>query len=152
MQNGTVWFLVGSAGKVERNCTIPSDKPILIPMINTECSYSESPNLKTKQDLTKCALDAQNSATFRASVDNRDIVNPEKYRITTNIFNVTYADDPVFPTNSKVSEAVSDGWWLFLEPMSTGKHDIRVVASQIGALTEPDPTSLIDVTYHITIK
>lgn len=152
MQNGPVWFLVGSAGKVERDCTISSDKAILIPIINTECSYSESPNLKTKQDLTNCAVEGQTNAQISASLDNRSIVDPKKYRITTDIFNVTYADDPVFPTNSKVSEAVSDGWYLFLEPMQKGQHDIKVMASQVGGLTEPDPTSLIDVTYHITIE
>jgi hypothetical protein len=152
MQNGPVWFLVGSAGKAERNCTIPSDKAILIPVINTECSYSESPDIKDKKGLTNCAITANNGAQISASVDNRPIVDLDKYRVTTDIFNVTYDKDPVFPTNSNVSQAVDNGWYLFLEPMKLGQHEIKFRASQVGDPNSVAPTSLIDVKYHITIK
>lgn len=152
MQNGPVWFLVGSAGKVERNCTVSADKSILIPIINTECSYSESPNLKTKEELTNCAIDGNNGAKISATVDNHSIVDLDKYRITTDIFNVTYASDPVFPTDSNVSKAVSDGWFLFLEPLQAGQHQIKLKASQVGGLTTAAPTSLIDVTYNLKVE
>jgi hypothetical protein len=37
-QAGPVWFLAGTGGgAVTRECTIPSDKGILIPIINVEC-------------------------------------------------------------------------------------------------------------------
>jgi len=152
MQNGPVWFLVGSAGKVVRNCTIPSDKAILIPIINTECSYSESPDIKDKKGLSDCAITGNNGAKISASVDNRPIVDLNKYRVATDIFNVTYASDPVFPTNSNVSQAVSDGWYLFLEPMKAGQHEIKFTASQVADPNSVGGTSLIDVTYHVTVK
>jgi hypothetical protein len=152
MQSGPVWFLVGSAGKVERNCTIPSDKSVLIPIINTECSYSESPDLKTKEDLTKCAIDGNKGAKITATLDNNSLIDLNKYKSTTDLFNVTYASDPVFPTNSNVSEAVSDGWYIFLEPMRPGQHQIKLTATQVGGLTTAAPTSLIDVTYHLTVE
>jgi hypothetical protein len=47
-QYGPVWYLLGSAGKVERNCTVPSDKAILFPILDSECSYSETPTLKNE--------------------------------------------------------------------------------------------------------
>lgn len=109
-QTGPVWYLVGSAGKVERNCTIPSGKAILFPILNTECSYSESPTLKNEQELRKCAVDADKDAVLSASIDNRAIKNVDKYKITSGLFNVTYPKDPVFPTNSNFSQAVSEGW------------------------------------------
>jgi hypothetical protein len=152
MQNGPVWFLVGSAGKVERNCTIPSDKAILIPVINMECSYSESPDLKDKKGLTDCAITGNNGAKISASVDNHPIVDLDKYRVATDIFNVTYANDPVTPTNSNVSQAVSDGWYLFLEPMKPGQHEIKFKATILGDPTSAAPGALIDATYHITTK
>ena len=77
-----------TAGKVERTCTIPSDKAILFPILDTECSYSESPSLKTEEDLRKCAIDANKDAIIKASVDNQEIKDVDKYRVTSRIFNV----------------------------------------------------------------
>ncbi len=65
---------------------------------------------------------------------------------------VTYSDDPVTPTNANVSQAVSDGWFVFLEPLKPGKHEIKRIASQIGGENAAEPAALIDVTYHLTIR
>ena len=65
-QAGPVWYLLGSAGKVERN-SIPSDKAILFPILNTECSYSESPSLKNEEELRKCAVDGNKDAVVKAT-------------------------------------------------------------------------------------
>jgi hypothetical protein len=149
-QAGPVWYLVGSAGKVERNCTIPSDKAIIFPILNTECSYSESPSLKNEEELRKCAVDSNKNAVLKASLDNREIKNIDRYRITSELFNVTYPSDPVFPTNSNFSQAVSDGWFLMLEPLKPGQHEIKFSASQIGGQTTGEST-VVDVTYHLNI-
>jgi hypothetical protein len=150
-QGGPVWYLLGAAGKVERTCTIPSDKAILFPILDTECSYSESPSLKTEEDLRKCAIDANKDAIIKASVDNQEIKDLDKYRVTSRIFNVTYPSDPVFPTRSNFSQAVSDGWFIFLEPLKPGEHEIKFSASQLGGPTTAEITA-VDVTYHLNIK
>ena len=150
-QAGPVWYLVGSAGKVERNCTIPSGKAILFPILNTECSYLESPTLKNEEELRKCAVDADKDAVLSASVDNREIKNIDKYKITSGLFNVTYPRDPVFPTNSNFSQAVSDGWFIMLEPLKPGQHEIKFTASQIGNPTTGEST-VMDVTYQLDDK
>jgi hypothetical protein len=64
---------------------------------------------------------------------------------------VTYPSDPVFPTNSNFSQAVSDGWFIFLEPLEPGEHEIKFSASQLGGPTTAESTA-VDVTYHLTIK
>lgn len=150
-QAGPVWYLVGAAGKAERNCVIPSDKAILFPILDTECSYSESPNLKTEQDLRQCAVEGNKDAVIKASLDNHEIKNLDKYRVTSNLFNVTYPSDPVFPTNSNFSQAVSDGWFIMLEPLKPGTHELRFSASQLGAGTTGENT-VLDVKYNITSK
>jgi hypothetical protein len=150
-QAGPVWYLVGAAGKVERNCIIPSDKAILFPILDTECSYSETPTLKTEQDLRQCAVEGNKDAVLKASLDNREIKNIEKYRVTTNLFNVTYPSDPVFPTNSNYSQAVSDGWFIMLEPLKPGAHELKFSASQLGAGTTGENT-VLDVKYNLTVK
>lgn len=150
-QAGPVWYLVGAAGKVERNCIIPSDKAVLFPILDTECSYSESPELKTEQDLRKCAVDSNKDAVLKVTLDNREIKNIDKYRVTSNLFNVTYPSDPVFPTNSNFSQAVSDGWFIMLEPLKPGTHELKFSASQLGAGTTGEST-VLDVKYNITAK
>ena len=129
-QAGPVWYLVGAAGKVERNCTIPSGKAILFPILDTECSYSEMPSLKTEEDLRKCAIESNKDTVLKASLDNREITNIDNYRATSRLFNVTYPSDPVFPTNSNFSQAVSDGWFLMLEPLKPGQHELKFSASR----------------------
>ena len=150
-QAGPVWYLVGSGGKVERNCSIPSSKAILFPILNTECSYSESPSLKNEAELRKCAVDSNKDAILSASLDNQEIKNIDKYKITSGLFNVSYPSDPVFVTNSNFSQAVSDGWFIMLEPLKPGQHELKFSASQVGAQTTGESTAL-DVTYHLTIK
>ncbi len=150
-QAGPVWYLVGAAGKAERNCTIPSDKAIFFPILNTECSYSESPTLKTEQDLRKCAVEDNKDAVLKASLDNNEIKNIDKYRVTSNLFNVTYPNDPVFPTNSNFSQAVSDGWFIMLEPLKPGTHELKFSASQLGAGTTGENT-VLDVKYNLNVK
>lgn len=122
-----------------------------VPILDTECSYSESPNLKTEQDLRQCAVEGNKDAVIKASLDNHEIKNLDKYRVTSNLFNVTYPSDPVFPTNSNFSQAVSDGWFIMLEPLKPGTHELRFSASQLGAGTTGENTAL-DVKYNITSK
>ena len=98
--------------------------------------------MKSEQELRKCAIDTNRDAVLSAIVDNREIKDINRYKVTSGIFNVTYSNDP---TNSNVSKAVSDGWWIMLEPMKLGKHEITFKASQI------EPPSLADVTYHLSI-
>lgn len=150
-QAGPVWYLVGAAGKVERNCIIPSDKAILFPILNTECSYSETPTLKTEQDLRKCAVESNKDAVLKASLDNHEIKNIDNYRVTSSLFNVTYPSDPVFPTNSNFSQAVSDGWFIMLEPLKPGTHELKFSASQLGAGTTGENT-VMDVKYNLNVK
>jgi hypothetical protein len=143
-QAGPVWYLVGSGGKVERNCSIPSSKAILFPILNTECSYSESPSLKNEAELRKCAVDSNKDAILSASLDNQEIKNIDKYKITSGLFNVSYPSDPVFVTNSNFSQAVSDGWFIMLEPLKPGQHELKFSAT--------GESTALDVTYHLTIK
>jgi len=103
--------------KWDRNCVIGADKAIMFPILATECSYSEYPALKTEDDLRKCAIDGNKDSVVKASIDNQEIKDIDKYRVTTGLFNVTYSSDPVSPTNSNSSQAISDGWFVFLEPL-----------------------------------
>ena len=123
----------------------------MFPILNTECSYSETPTLKTEQDLRKCAVESNKDAVLKASLDNHEIKNIDNYRVTSSPFNVTYPSDPVFPTNSNYSQAVSDGWFIMLEPLKPGTHELKFSASQLGAGTTGENT-VLDVKYNLIAK
>ena len=93
--------------------------------------------------VTKCAV-------VKASLDNAEIKNIDNYRIASGLFNVTYPSDSVIPTNSNFSQAVSDGWFIMLEPLKPGQHEIKFSASQVAGQTTGESTAL-DTTYHLNI-
>ena len=57
----------------------------------------------------------------------------DKYRIHSRIFNFTLPEDPWLAGEPGPSSAVSDGYWVILEPLPPGKHEINFKAS----LTDP---------------
>ena len=90
-QSGPVWFLAGTYGHpVVRHCDIPSGKAILLPILNSECSFAEFPKLKTLSELRICAKTIQDQVTkVNVSVDGMPLPHLEKYRIQSPPFNFT---------------------------------------------------------------
>jgi hypothetical protein len=148
-----VFFLAGAAGSVvERNCTVPAEKGILIPVSVVACSFAEGIGT-TEEDLHKCAQEDQSSnPTLFLSVDGRQIQQMEKYRVHSRAFNITIPEtapeNTVFGAKAGPSRAVSDGYWIILEPLAPGKHEIHFKSS----LTNPITGILFfadDVEYHL---
>jgi hypothetical protein len=128
-QLGPVWFFPGTYCKsVIRECTVPIGKSILFPILNSECSFAEFPDLKTVEELRICANTFQDQVIqLRASIDGHDI--PEKelemYRVQSLPFYFMLPENNILdlPANT-VTQAVSDGNWVFVKPFSPGKHEI----------------------------
>jgi hypothetical protein len=137
-QNGPVWFFPGTYGKsVVRDCTVPAGKAILFPILNSECSFGEFPNLKTIQQLRMCAKVFQDQVIqLQASVDGMPIPDLEKYRIQSLQFNFTLPKDNILglPANTS-TQAVADGNWVFLKPLPQGKHEITFRGNTVGSTT-----------------
>jgi hypothetical protein len=95
--NGPLWFFPGSCGKdVLRQCTLPSGKAILFPILNSECFFAEFPSLKNEGQLRLCAKKIQDSVMqLKASVDGENITNLEGYRIQSPLFNFTLPDNNI---------------------------------------------------------
>jgi hypothetical protein len=153
-QNGPVWFLTGTTGgKVERACTIPSGIAILAPVMNAECSFLEFPSVKTASDLIDCSQeDNDHTINLKTTLDGRQLKNLENYRVTSPLFNITIPQDNVLGAPSGNTRMVSDGFWVFLMPLTPGNHTL-----QFGGETPGNPTTGtnnfgVDVTYHITVK
>lgn len=138
-QRGPVWFFPGTYGKsVVRECTVPTGTAILFPILNSECSFAEFPELKTITDLSICAKTFQDQVTdLHASIDGQEIpkIDLEKYRTQSPPFSFTLPENNILglPANTTTS-AISDGNWVFVKPLKPGKHAI----SFMGDVTSVD--------------
>ncbi len=151
-QAGPVWFLVGSAGsKQVRNCDVPYGKALLLTPIDMECSFAESPTLKKEEELKTCAKEDQDNVnSLKLIVDGVSLSNVSKYRVPSSLFNLTLPADNILGLDPQTTQAVSDGYWIILEPLSKGSHTIISTGAAI------DPTGVYsfvsDVTWKINIK
>jgi hypothetical protein len=155
-----VWFLAGTfGGKAERTCTIPFRKAILFPIINDLISYAEYNHLKTESDLRSYAKSDLDEATvYKATVDGVELQNLQKYRVQSHLFSfIILPDDPAgVPAGTTVG--ISDGYWVFLKPLSIGQHIIHFTGEKLkfdeiqhSNYTAEKPKFQVEVKYHVTI-
>ena len=162
-QSGPVWFLAGTYGHpVVRHCDIPSGKAILLPILNSECSFAEFPKLKTLSELRICAKTIQDQVTkVNVSVDGMPLPHLEKYRIQSPPFNFTLPQGNILGLAANTStQAIADGNWVFLKPLSTGTHKI-MFKGEVQPRTERNPTTNsfafpsgwdFETIYNLTVK
>jgi hypothetical protein len=150
-----VFFLADGAGSVvERTCTVPAEKAILIPVSVVACSFAEQSGT-TEEELHTCAEEDESSNPILfLSVDGRQIQQIEKYRVHSRAFNITIPEtipeNALFGANAGPSHAVSDGYWIILEPLPPGEHEIHFKSS----LTNPTTGILFfadEVKYHLNV-
>ncbi|ALI37273.1 pterin-4-alpha-carbinolamine dehydratase [Candidatus Nitrosocosmicus oleophilus] len=126
-QYGPVWFLDGTFNhSANRSCLIPDNIGILFPILNSECSYIEYPLIKNEDGLMECAQSIQNHVNhLNATLDDRPLLNLDEYRIQSPLFNFSLpANNFLNLTKGEISAAISDGNWVFLKPLTVGKHTI----------------------------
>ena len=130
-QSGPVWFLTSSyKHPVDRFCSIPSGKSILLTMLNSECSFAELPNFKTENQLRQCAKQMQDSVVrLQASINGANISALEKFRIQSPLFNFTVHKNNILGLPPQTTSAVSDGNWVFLKPLPIGNYIISFKGS-----------------------
>jgi hypothetical protein len=147
-----VWYLAPTfGGAAERTCVIPEGKAILFSLLVGECNYLENPELKTESELLSCAREGQDQPrTMAAAVDGTKLKDLEKYRVDSQLFDLTFPENNVYSVTPGKTKAVSDGFWVFLKPLPAGNHDIDFSASTI------DPSGVnnynTQVKYHLIVK
>jgi hypothetical protein len=153
-QGGTVWFLAGTfGGGAERTCTIPAGKSIFFPIFNNECSYAEYPQYKTEQELKACATGQIDKVTnLDATVDGTKIPDLQKYRAMSSPYDLTLVNNNVFGVKPGTTRSVSDGFWIMLQPLSAGKHDIHFSGSSVDFAASGPVNFATAVTYHLNVQ
>ena len=149
-----VWFLAGTGGgRAERTCTIPAGKAILFPIINVECSYAEFPNLKTESELRACAKSDQDKVTnLEASIDGMKIQDLNKYRIQSVLFNVTLPTNNILGQKAGITEAVADGFYILLQPLPAGNHEIHFSGLLVDYTTTGPQNFGTETIYHLKVQ
>lgn len=147
-QKTKVVFLAGTlGGSAERTYIIPSNKPAFFPIINFITSYIEEPYLKTDLELISRAKgDIDDIASKEAVIDGINLEAVEKYRIRSTAFMIRYSENNVFGFPPVWTRAVSDGFWVFLRPLSSGMHHIHAAGSCSSGKTK------VDITWHLDVR
>ncbi|HBP64057.1 MAG TPA: hypothetical protein DD730_07265 [Desulfosporosinus sp.] len=143
-----VWFLVGTyGGSAERSFSIPAGKALLFPIINFTTSYAEEPALKTESELIlRAKTDIDDITHKEASIDGLKLVQVDRYRVSSQPFDMTLPENNVFGAKAGPTRAVSDGYWIFLKPLSMGEHTIHAAGSCSSGKTK------VNAIWHITTQ
>jgi hypothetical protein len=148
-QLGQVWFLIGLPGPTTIHCTVPTGKMLFLPIINTECSNLEGPPFfgATEAERRLCAEGIMDGAAdLSAKIDGVPIRKPSRYRVSSPNFHFTVPPNNVLGVPAGSGEAVGDGYYLMLAPLSAGSHIIEIKGSL------PAFDFAIDTTIVLTVR
>jgi hypothetical protein len=153
-QSGPIWFLAGTpGGSAERSCSIPAGKAVMFPIINVRCDYASDPAAKTESDLRTCAKGDQDLVTHvEAAIDGVPITNLEQYRVQSPLFELQLVDDNPIGLPPGKTEAISDGWWIIMKPLSPGNHEVSFKGVLLDVTTTSTTNFATDVLYHLTVN
>ena len=161
-QRGPIWFLVGSPGgsPVSRSCSVPQGTTLFFPVINTATANTpnacgqgpENLTAKEQQASIKPFIDA--AQNLKVTVDHQTIRKTLLRRVQATPFAIALPEDNIFVPGCSTlnppgqpagvfSPAVADGYYVSLDPLKPGAHEIHIQA-QSDSFT-------VDVTYNLTV-
>ena len=158
-QRGSVWFLAGvfGGGTVTRTSFLPEGKALFFPVFNDveintpNVCGSGSDNVPVKILRAMSAANVRGAANLSVTVDGVPVKNFR--RVQSEVFEVTLPANSIFvplcPPSSVppgvYSPAVSDGYYVLLNPLRVGKHTLHFYAENpAGKLAQ-------SVTYNFTV-
>lgn len=150
-------------GGAERTCTLPVGQHLLIPLNVVFVSLAEFPGARNDDDLHRLAEEDESSKPFVfLSVDGKDssqleligkdgekLTDLKEFRVHSRAFDVNITHNPIFGLPGP-TRAVSDGYWVILEALPPGPHQIHFKASLTNPLTDRLFYS-VDVKYTISV-
>ncbi len=150
-QHGPVWFLADSlSGTVERTCTIPAGKSIMVGLLTGECDKSD-PTLQSDQAVRQCATEGNDYGVIGATLDGVKLQNLDQNRIDSGFYSLTIPADNIYKEKPGTYKAFTNGFFAFLRQLPPGTHDLHLTVS----VTNPIKTQYnyaADWTYHLIVK
>jgi hypothetical protein len=154
-QTGPVWFLAGTFGGLnERSCVIPAGKSILFPVMNAACSKLEYPELQTESELRTCAVSSNDGVTeLTVTIDGQPINETQlrSTRVQSPLFDLNLPEGNIISGHRGSTQAVSDGFWVFLAPLAPGAHEIHFRGAIVDFTTASQNNFVTESLYHVTI-
>lgn len=165
-QSGPIWFLAVSATGTNtfvRSCAIPKQKALFFPVLNASWVNEPTENLTVaeKRDLldgvisdlrpgflADLGLPGSRACKLEVRIDGE---------ISTLRVPTVRVQSPTFVATKPTTvdpEAVSDGFWILLPPLSAGQHVLNIK----GAYCVFDDDEIhpifggVDVTYHLNVQ
>jgi hypothetical protein len=156
-QSGLTWYLAGTVGTtVSRNCTIPSGRTLIIPVLNTMYgAYSTDPAEWKTDAYLRSQVDFMEDATdLEVEIDGVAVPNVESYLERSVQFSVTLPANNIFgePAGRVLSPAVDSGYYLAVSPLLPGDHTIHFHGRLPGDPETAEDDFVVDVTYNLRIK
>lgn len=154
--DSNIWYLIESFDptKYVRDCTIPKDKYIFVPSLAAYCD-TRLDNLESEKELVTCAQDYNEALTkdLMIKLDGKDLNSVLSYRVTSPITNFTYPENNIFDEPAYASQGVVDGYFVILEPLSIGNHElhIKTVALNPNKGAGGIGDAAYDVLYNLTV-
>jgi hypothetical protein len=169
-QAGPVWFLAGNGGGTTvRTLDVPAGKALFFPILTTfwgcpspdERAFLEATAIALGMDpddvaalkdvpLERLVIGAQmdSVASMSCTIDGVAVQHLKLYRAPSPVFTLTDLD--LVGGGGLCGDAVADGYWLMVAPLSAGEHTIHFS----GAIPADAPLGSfeLDVTYHLTVK
>jgi hypothetical protein len=167
-----VWFLGGTytatpdangniVAVANRNVTIPEGTALFFPITDVEASVLEG-NGTTEAELRGTAQYLEDHARdLTCTVDGRVVRHLDNYRMESPLFTIgPVPDNNVFQATGVPAPAgtttpsVSDGVFVMVEPLCTGRHTIHFTGSLVFTLAQDgfDFTFSQDITYDLKVK
>ncbi|HYF65855.1 MAG TPA: hypothetical protein VD886_23700 [Herpetosiphonaceae bacterium] len=142
-QSGPVWFLAGSyeTDPVVRSCAIPADKYVFFPLINSIDS-AESAGAVCVELAADVASQFDTVAGLYATIDGTPIPGPKAHRERSPSCFDPYKLVGGGYSGTYLSSA--DGFWIMLEPLPPGRHELAFGGST-DWLSQ-------DITYNLEVK
>ena len=106
----------------------------------------------TDAEIDECLTSCSAGNVISATLDARMIQSPEQYHSQTRFYWITIPDENIFDAPpGGVFRGKGDAYYLMLEPLPPGQHELRLTSSVFqGPASECNSSS--DVTYQINVK
>jgi hypothetical protein len=133
-KDSPVWFLPDGrnlavfeiSNPEYRECTITSDKAILVQIYGGGCSIGEG--FKNDKELEDCVNLGLDKVNFIATLDGIEIMNSANrydYLSEHTKYNLTYTQNNLYKVPAGTYNAMAGGYFLFLKPLSPGVHELK---------------------------